>query len=177
MWLEEQTQWTLHTSAPPCCHQTASTGSTPVKGKWLQDWTAAYWTRIKLSSPNLYILHQVWQHHNHPTLSLIDHLPEVSTGGLQWSLCDDEPFPLFVALQLGRKGMGWKVENMCAFVSVYVHNAGSTCFQCTHAQKIQRPTAWLHTLLLNANLATSFPWSTTIDSCSYSYVHYRWLHY
>ena len=29
LWFGEQTQWTLHTSAPPSCYQQASTGSTP----------------------------------------------------------------------------------------------------------------------------------------------------
>ena len=53
---------------------------------------------VNRTASNLSILHQVWQHHNHPTLSLIDHLPEVSTGGVHWSLGNDEPFPLFVAL-------------------------------------------------------------------------------
>ena len=99
LWLGERTQWTLHTSAPPWCRQKASTGSThPVKWKWFWDWTAACATHTKLSSPNFSILHQVWQHHNHTTLSFIDHLPEVSTGGLHWCLSNDKPLPLLVAL-------------------------------------------------------------------------------
>ena len=98
LWLGEWTQWIPHTSAPPWCHQKASTGSTsPLKGKWLQDWTAI-WQPVKLSSPNLCILHQVRQHHNHTTLSVVDHLPEVSTGGLHWCLGNNEPPPLLVAL-------------------------------------------------------------------------------
>jgi len=44
------------------------------------------------------ILHQVREHHNHPTLSLIDHLPEVSARELHWSLGNDESLVLLVAL-------------------------------------------------------------------------------
>ena len=44
------------------------------------------------------ILHQVRQHHDHPTLSLIDHLPEVPACDLHWSLGNDEPLVLLVAL-------------------------------------------------------------------------------
>ena len=61
-------------------------------------WTAVHEQPLNLSSPNLSIFHQVWQHHNHTTLSLINHLPEVSTGGLHWCLGNDEPPPLLVAL-------------------------------------------------------------------------------
>jgi len=44
------------------------------------------------------ILHQVREHHNHPTLSLIDHLPEVSACKLHWSLGNDESLVLLVAI-------------------------------------------------------------------------------
>ena len=57
---------------------------------------------VNRTASYLSILQQVWQHHNHPTLSLIDHLPEVSTGGLHWGLGNNEPLPLFVALFVHR---------------------------------------------------------------------------
>ena len=86
--------------------------SRPVLVAHLLQWNDSTWTAsmeqpLKLISPNLSIFHQVWQHHNHTTLSLIDHLPEVSTGGLHWSLGNDEPPPLLVALYRCAQWVMW----------------------------------------------------------------------
>ena len=70
------------------------------------------YSSVNRSVSYLSILHQVRQHHNHPTLSLIDHLPEVSTGGLHWSLGNNEPFPLLVALFVYRGVPCTRVENI-----------------------------------------------------------------
>ena len=51
------------------------------------------------SMSNLSILHQIRQHDNHPTLFVVDHLPEVSGSGLHGALGNDEGSLLFVALE------------------------------------------------------------------------------
>ena len=43
-------------------------------------------------------LHQVTQHHQHSTLPVIDHLPEISGSGLHGTLSYDEGSLLLVAL-------------------------------------------------------------------------------
>ena len=48
--------------------------------------------------PYLPTLHQVTQHHNHSTLPVTDHLPEISGSGLHGTLSYDEGSLLLVAL-------------------------------------------------------------------------------
>ena len=45
------------------------------------------------------LFHQLGQHDDHPTSPVIDHLPEVTTGALHWSLGYDVASLLLVALQ------------------------------------------------------------------------------
>ena len=59
---------------------------------------------------NLSIFSEVSEHDNDPTLPLIHHLPEVTTGRLHWSLGNDEPFTLLVALGGGGGGGGVNLE-------------------------------------------------------------------
>ena len=51
---------------------------------------------------HLVILNDAREHGNGATVSLIDHLPEVSASILHWPLCDDEGFLLLVALSVKR---------------------------------------------------------------------------
>ena len=54
----------------------------------------------ELALTNLSIFLQRTQHHNHSTVTLHYHLPEVTTGALHGVLSDNECIFLFVALYM-----------------------------------------------------------------------------
>ena len=82
---------TLMVNPSSCSSPSRSTVYSPI----LSDSIA----RPVLSARLLPSLHQIWHHHHHWTLTIIDHLPEVSHGWIHWTLCNDECLVLLVTLQ------------------------------------------------------------------------------
>ena len=77
----------------------------------------------------LSILIEPREHHNGPTLPVIDHLPEVSACGLQGTLGYDERLLLLVALCAEREGKWYSSEMSNAnshWVSMY-NDHHTTC--------------------------------------------------